>query len=176
MNIPLFKVNMAEVISGRLGETSKQIDNVFREVNNFGKGILFFDEIDTFATKRTYDDGCDKEISGAVDKMLQEIDSINPNILFVCATNVSDELDPALLRRFNMKLWFKNPTREQIEDYIMEYFDKRNVDLDAMILSGIENFKSKSWSDAEMYCEAHFRRIVLDSETIIYGNEWIGNE
>lgn len=55
-------------------------------------------------------------------------------------------------------------------------FDKRNVDLDAMILSGIENFKSKSWSDAEMYCEAHFRRIVLDSETIIYGNEWIGNE
>lgn len=176
MNIPLFKVNMAEVISGRLGETSKQIDNVFREVNNFGKGILFFDEIDTFATKRTYDNGCDKEISGAVNKMLQEIDSLNPNILFVCATNVSDELDPALLRRFNMKLWFKNPTREQIEDYIMEYFDKRNVDLDAMILSGIENFKSKSWSDAEMYCEAHFRRIVLDSETIIYGNEWIGNE
>ena len=137
MNIPLFKVNMAEVISGS---------------------------------------GCDKEISGAVNKMLQEIDSLNPNILFVCATNVSDELDPALLRRFNMKLWFKNPTREQIEDYIMEYFDKRNVDLDAMILSGIENFKSKSWSDAEMYCEAHFRRIVLDSETIIYGNEWIGNE
>lgn len=44
------------------------------------------------------------------------------------------------------------------------------------MLSGIENFKSKSWSDAEMYCEAHFRRIVLDSETIIYGNEWIGNE
>ena len=44
MNIPLFKVNMAEVVSGRLGETSKQIDNVFREVNNFGKGILFFDE------------------------------------------------------------------------------------------------------------------------------------
>lgn len=174
MNMPLFKINMAEIINSRLGETSKQLNQVFREVNNFGKSILFFDEVDTFATNRIYDDGFDKEVSGAVNKMLQEIDNLNPNILLLAATNVADKLDRALLRRFNLKLWFKNPTENQINDYIFEYFEKRDVDLDAMIVSGIDSLKDKSWSDVEMYCEAHFRRIVLDSETIIYGNEWIG--
>ena len=155
MNMPLFKINMAEIINSRLGETSKQLNQVFREVNNFGKSILFFDEVDTFATNRIYDDGFDKEVSGAVNKMLQEIDNLNPNILLLAATNVADKLDRALLRRFNLKLWFKNPTENQINDYIFEYFEKRDVDLDAMIVSGIDSLKDKSWSDVEMYCEAH---------------------
>lgn len=176
LDMPLFKINIAEIISSRLGETSKQLNQVFKVVNNYGKSILFFDEVDTFATKRVYSDGYDKEVSGAINKLLQEIDGLNPNVLFIAATNVADELDSALLRRFNMKLWFKNPTEKQINDYIFDYFEKREVDLDAMIISGIDSLKNKSWSDVEMYCEGHFRRIILDSETIIYGNEWIGKE
>ena len=67
---------------------------------------------------------------------------------------------------------FRVTKTNTVEEYLVK--DKYNVDLDAMIVSGIDSLKDKSWSDVEMYCEAHFRRIVLDSETIIYGNEWIG--
>lgn len=171
---PLLKINMAEIISSHLGGTIKQLDSVFSEVNHYGKSILFFDEIDTLGTKRDYSDNCEKEMSRAVNKMLNEIDNLNSNILLIMATNVADELDPALLRRFNMKLWFKNPTREQIEKYIDEYFSKRDIDLDAEIMLGYEVLFNKSWSDVEIFCEAKLRSLILESETIFYGNEWIG--
>lgn len=171
---PLLKINMAEIISSHLGGTIKQLDSVFSEVNHYGKSILFFDEVDTLGTKRDYSDNCEKEMSRAVNKMLNEIDNLNSNILLIMATNVADELDPALLRRFNMKLWFKNPTREQIEKYIDEYFSKRDIDLDAEIMLGYEVLFNKSWSDVEIFCEAKLRSLILESETIFYGNEWIG--
>lgn len=171
---PLLKINMAEIISSHLGGTIKQLDSVFSEVNHYGKSILFFDEIDTLGTKRDYSDNCEKEMSRAVNKMLNEIDNLNSNILLIMATNVADELDPALLRRFNMKLWFKNPTREQIEKYIDEYFSKRDIDLDAEIMLGYEVLFNKNWSDVEIFCEAKLRSLILESETIFYGNEWIG--
>ncbi|MDF9833077.1 transitional endoplasmic reticulum ATPase [Ereboglobus sp. PH5-5] len=91
----------SDLISKWLGESEKNIANAFRQAKA-EKAILFLDEIDSLLQSR---EGAQRswEIT-QVNELLQQMEKFGG--VLIAATNFSDGLDPASLRRFTFKLEF----------------------------------------------------------------------
>ena len=112
----LFVVNLANLISSKLGETSKNMDKIFTRAK-MEWAILFIDEFD--AISRTRDSVNEHwEIKRTVNVLLQILDLIWENTLVIWATNRLSDMDEAILRRFNYKIEYPMPSNEQISLYI----------------------------------------------------------
>lgn len=105
---PLLTLDLSAVMSSFLGRTGANI----RHVLDYAKGVngvLLLDELDSIAKRR--DDMTDVgELKRLVTVLLQEIDDWPPTGLLIAATNHSDLLDPAVWRRFEMRINFPMPT------------------------------------------------------------------
>ena len=112
----LYVVNLANLISSRLWETSKNLDRIFSKARN-EDAILFIDEFD--AISRTRDSVNEHwEIKRTVNVLLQLFDIISDKLLVICATNRIKDMDDAILRRFDYKLEYPNPDKSQISLYL----------------------------------------------------------
>ncbi len=94
-----FYVKSSELLSSLYGESERNISILFEKIRKNTPAIVFFDEIDAIAkdrTKYTTDEVTPRVLTA----LLQELDgfSDNDSIIFIAATNVPDQLDPALLR------------------------------------------------------------------------------
>jgi transitional endoplasmic reticulum ATPase len=88
-----------ELLSMWVGESEKGIRKIFRRARQVAPAIVFFDEIDSIATKRG--EAADSHVSDRVlNQLLTELDGIETlrNVVFIAATNRPDLLDPGLLR------------------------------------------------------------------------------
>jgi SpoVK/Ycf46/Vps4 family AAA+-type ATPase len=107
---PLLTLDLSAVMSSFLGRTGANL----RHVLDYAKGVdgvLLLDELDSIAKRR--DDATDVgELKRLVTVLLQEIDDWPPTGLLIAATNHSDLLDPAVWRRFEMRVDFPMPTNE----------------------------------------------------------------
>jgi SpoVK/Ycf46/Vps4 family AAA+-type ATPase len=95
-------VNLSSLISAHIGETEKNINQLFAdaEKNNW---ILFFDEADALFGKRTeVKDAHDKYANQEVAYLLQRIESHKGSV--VMATSNSKDIDPHLLTQFKTVL------------------------------------------------------------------------
>lgn len=117
LNKKLFVVNLSTILDSSFGKTSSNISNAF-QMASANKWILFIDEFDMLGKKRNdiNDHGEVKRIATAI---LQCLDFLDKNTLFIAATNHIDLVDTALLRRFSKKIEFTIPWIEQIEKYLL---------------------------------------------------------
>src|SRR6266850_1293595 len=117
---PLLTLDLSAVMSSFLGRTGTNV----RHVLDYAKGIdgvLLLDEFDSIAKRR--DDVTDVgELKRLVTVLLQEIDDWPPTGLLIAATNHSDLLDPAVWRRFEMRVEFPMPTDESVRRAIATFF------------------------------------------------------
>lgn len=106
-------VNLGAIVSSKLGDTSKNLSKIFRKAALEGC-ILFLDEFDTLGKLRDYsqDHG---EMKRVVNTLLQLFDYLPQDTIVIAATNQSDMIDPALLRRFDVSLKMELPKEEQIK-------------------------------------------------------------
>jgi SpoVK/Ycf46/Vps4 family AAA+-type ATPase len=107
---PLLAKRASDILGKYLGESEKNIANMFREAEAEG-AILFLDEADSLLRNR------EKvtrswEVS-QVNELLQQMERFNG--IFICATNLFADLDAAALRRFTFKISFKAMTPTQRE-------------------------------------------------------------
>jgi SpoVK/Ycf46/Vps4 family AAA+-type ATPase len=117
---PLLTLDLSAVMSSFLGRTGANV----RHVLDYAKsvhGVLLLDELDSIAKRR--DDASDVgELKRLVNVLLQEIDDWPATGLLLAATNHADLLDPAVWRRFEMRIEFPMPNeravREAIETFI----------------------------------------------------------
>jgi SpoVK/Ycf46/Vps4 family AAA+-type ATPase len=117
---PLMTLDLSAVMSSFLGRTGANI----RHVLDYAKsvtGVLLLDELDSIAKRR--DDITDiGELKRLVTVLLQEIDDWPATGLLIAATNHADLLDPAVWRRFEMRVEFPMPTeaavRQAIETFL----------------------------------------------------------
>ncbi|WP_082451594.1 AAA family ATPase [Sphingomonas sp. Leaf30] len=102
LGVPIYTVRLDSIISSRLGDTAKNIRNVF----DFAPGrraVLFLDEIDAVAKVR--DDRNELgELKRVVNTVLQGLDSLQDDTVVIAATNHPHLLDPAIWRRFPYKI------------------------------------------------------------------------
>ncbi|ESU23091.1 AAA ATPase central domain protein [Flavobacterium enshiense DK69] len=112
----LIIVNLASIVSSKLGETAKNIEGLFKEVN-YESAVLFFDEFDSLGQIRDYDNKDSSEMKRVVNAILQLIDNFPKKSILIAATNQIQMIDDALVRRFELKLEFTSPSQEVLDKY-----------------------------------------------------------
>lgn len=120
LNKPLLVARLDSLISSRLGETAKNIREVFDHVARRG-GALFLDEMDAIAKVR--DDRLELgELKRVVNTVLQGIDSLPEDTIVISATNHPQMLDSAIWRRFPYSIEVDLPdhdVRQQMWNYFL---------------------------------------------------------
>jgi len=116
MDVPLHVRRASDLLGPYLGESEKNIAQAFAEAQADG-GVLLIDEVDSFLQDRR---GAQRhwEVS-QVNEMLTQMEAFTG--VFIASTNLMDQLDPAVLRRFDLKVRF-NPLRsEQATELLLHH-------------------------------------------------------
>lgn len=100
LKLPIRYVKITDLLSSKLGETMKNMANVFHAP---GREIIFIDEFDAFAKSRQ-DTNEVGELKRIVNSMIQTLDFGSSEKIIIVATNLIDSIDPAILRRFPFKI------------------------------------------------------------------------
>ncbi len=107
----VYKVDISMVVSKFIGETEKNLANLFARAEN-KDWILFFDEADTLFSKRTnVRDAHDKYANQEVSYLLQRVE--NYDGLVILASNFKSNIDEAFLRRFQSIIHFPLPSPKE---------------------------------------------------------------
>ena len=123
----LFSVDFSSIIDSKLGETQKNISNLFEEINTFArpnKVIILFDEIDALVMDRTNSHDV-REMGRATSTFLKGLDSLNNQVVLIATTNLYEHFDKAILRRFDYIIDFNKYTTDdllEIAEKIMELY------------------------------------------------------
>ena len=105
LDLELYQVDLSKVVSKWVGETEKQLAQIF-DAADAGHALLLFDEADSLFAKRT-------EVKAAVDRyanlevnyLLQRVEAFGG--ITILTTNLDQSIDPALMRRLaaHVKFW-----------------------------------------------------------------------
>ena len=108
--MPLYRVDLGQLVSKYIGETEKNLNSLFDSVSGTDT-ILLFDESDALFGKRgEVKDARDRYANLEVSHLLQRIENhFSPCIL---TTNLRSSIDPAFLRRFHIVVDFDLPETE----------------------------------------------------------------
>lgn len=113
---PLLILNLSNIVSSRIGETSQNLKAVFDKAEK-EKAVLFLDEFDQIGKARENDDKDVGEMRRLVNTLIQLIDYFPEKALLICATNHFEIIDRALLRRFQLSVQFELPSDKELNDY-----------------------------------------------------------
>ncbi len=106
-DIPVYRIDLSQVVSKYIGETEKHIEMVFKRAER-KNWILFFDEADALFGKRTnVQSSNDKFANQEVSYLLQRIEDFEG--LLILASNFKNNIDDAFLRRFHNIIHFPIP-------------------------------------------------------------------
>lgn len=112
----LFIVQFETIIDSKLGQTAKNISNLFDEIRNMNnpeKIIILFDEIDSIAIDRINSNDL-REMGRATSAILKGFDSISENVVLIATTNLYKSFDKALTRRFDYIVDYDRYTKEDL--------------------------------------------------------------
>jgi hypothetical protein len=104
---PLYRVELAGLVSKYIGETEKNLERVF-EAASRSDVVLFFDEADALFGKRAeVTDAHDRYANLETAYLLQRIEAQDGAVIL--ATNLQENIDAAFLRRFDLVVEFPAP-------------------------------------------------------------------
>lgn len=109
--VDVYRIDLSKTVSKYIGETEKNLANVFDQAEN-NDWILFFDEADALFGKRTQTSSAhDRYANQEVAYLLQRIEDY-PGVV-ILATNLKENIDEAFARRFQSSVYFPIPDAEQ---------------------------------------------------------------
>jgi len=187
-------ISISDVIRGEIGEAEKAVAKIFRVARRVAPCVLFFDEFQALFGKRSESGSVGRKL---VSQLLLEMDALEvvqrhedyngKRIILIAATNVPENIDPALLRpgRFDRLIYVPVPderARKQILQNIrkeMGDYWGEDVDVDALVrltpfLTGadvrnlcskaaLEAFREKNLledDDTTMILFRHFQKVI----------------
>ena len=159
LNRNLYRVDLESLIDSKLGRTNKNIIQVFDEIYtlpNASQAVILFDEIDIIALDRVNSNDV-REMGRVTSTILRELDRLSENnkdIILIATTNLFNNFDKALLRRFDAIINFNRYTKEDLIEISEFYFS-----------SFIKNFKGIT-KDVRL-----LRKILKVSEILPYPGE-----
>lgn len=121
LDLPLFTLDLATVMSSYLGKTGSNIKAVLDYARSV-PCVLLLDEFDSIA-KRRDDDSELGELKRLVNVLLQAIESWPSSSVLIAATNHGNLLDPAVWRRFDLAIEFPSPTTSQVRSFLNDQLD-----------------------------------------------------
>jgi hypothetical protein len=110
LQLDLYRIDLSQVVSKYIGETEKNLHQIFLEAQA-GHAILFFDEADALFGKRSeVKDAHDRYANIEVGYLLQKMEEYEG--VAILATNLSQHIDDAFLRRMHFIIEFPFPDHE----------------------------------------------------------------
>jgi Cdc6-like AAA superfamily ATPase len=111
VGMDVYRIDLSMVVSKYIGETEKNLANVFDQAEN-RKWVLFFDEVDALFGKRTQANSSnDRHANQEISYLLQRIEDF-PGLV-ILATNLKSNIDEAFARRFQSVVYFPKPDAEE---------------------------------------------------------------
>lgn len=123
----LYIVDFENLIDSKLGQTNKNIASVFNEINTLpysNRVIILFDEIDVIALDRINSNDV-REMGRVTSTILRELDrltELNKEIVIIATTNLFENFDKALIRRFDAIINFNRYSKEDLVEVAEFYF------------------------------------------------------
>ena len=114
--LTFLKVRFDAIISSYLGETAVNLRSIFDTAAK-SPCLLFFDECDSIAKSRSAMQEVG-EIKRVVNSFLQLLDEYDAPGLLVCATNLNNQLDYAIWRRFDDVIKIPKPGPDELRQLI----------------------------------------------------------
>lgn len=128
--LPFHAVAIPEILDPLSGISERRLTQLFENARKRAPAVLFFDEIDALASKRS--GGVAMHTAQLVSHFLTLLDGAgdtNDGLLVLAATNIPWSIDSAFLRpgRFDRLLFVPPPDREARESIIRLQLDNRPV-------------------------------------------------
>lgn len=137
LGLDLFQVDLSRILSKYIGETEKQLAELF-EVAESGHAILLFDEADSLFAKRTeVKSSNDRYANLEVNYLLQRLEAFSG--ICILTTNHETSIDPAFMRRLAFHIRVPLPEhaeRAMLWETMLPARAERDADLDFARLAG----------------------------------------
>lgn len=154
-----YSIDVPDIIVSGLGESVKNLSDALSEFDDLKEGILFLDEIDKLFVNRESESELSElkrlliQFMGYVDNL-----SVSKNKLMIGCTNVYDQIDAALKRRFSINEEITVPVNEDKNAFFKICLHRLGMDPDDMKLNKgyLERFETMD------SIKAFFRRHILD--------------
>ncbi|HEX2568009.1 MAG TPA: ATP-binding protein [Polyangia bacterium] len=113
LGVELYRVDLSRVVSKYVGETEKQLGQIFDEAQA-ARVALLFDEADSLFARRTdVKSSVDRYANLEVNYLLQKMEEFDG--LTILTTNFKKSIDEAFLRRLRFRVDFPFPDQEEQE-------------------------------------------------------------
>ena len=147
-------VKGAEILSMYVGESERSLREIFRKARSARPSIIFFDEIDAIASKRS---GTSQGGVNVLTTLLNEMDGIEElrNVLVIAATNKPEVIDPALMRpgRLDNILYVGLPDFEARKEILNIWFSKSVVNPEVELTELASKTEGFSGAEIVSICE-----------------------
>jgi transitional endoplasmic reticulum ATPase len=121
-----------ELLSKWVGESEKGVREIFRKARQAAPCVIFFDELDAIAPRRSGGDADSHVTERVVSQMLTEMDGLEDlkGVVVIGATNRPDIIDEALMRpgRFDRLLQVPVPDKEGRKQILKIHTKKKPLD------------------------------------------------
>jgi hypothetical protein len=107
LGVDVYRIDLSMVVSKYIGETEKNLANVFDQAES-KNWILFFDEADALFGKRTQTSSSnDRHANQEISYLFQRVEDYSGVVIL--ATNLKANIDDAFARRFQSLVYFPLP-------------------------------------------------------------------
>jgi len=177
--LPVYQVNLAQMIDKYIGETEKNLEKVFNRFNG-QPCVLFFDEAEAIFSKRTeVSDSHDKYANNTQSYLLQAIEKFKG--LIILATNVKNTdgfFDPAFQRRIRQVVKFEFPDYPERLKIWQNGLGKSFVYADGLAEDMAKNYQLNGGSIYNIISDAVLEALDRQTDTITFDamEETLNNE
>ncbi|MDR5674500.1 ATP-dependent 26S proteasome regulatory subunit [Halalkaliarchaeum sp. AArc-CO] len=172
------KMAGSELVHKFIGEGAKLVRDLFEVARENEPAVLFIDEIDAIASKRTDSKTSgDAEVQRTMMQLLSEMDGFEDRgeVRIIAATNRFDMLDEAILRpgRFDRLIEIPKPDEAGRDIIFQIHTRKMNVDDDVDFAELAERTENASGADIKAICTEAGMFAIRDDRTEIYMQDFI---
>ncbi|OHT10284.1 Katanin p60 ATPase-containing subunit A1 [Tritrichomonas foetus] len=171
-----FNITSAQLTSKFHGESEKLVGYLFDLAEQMAPSTIFFDEIDSLASQRgsQNEHEASRKMKAQLLTKLSGLDAISEesNVFVLAATNFPWDLDEALLRRFQKRIYIPLPDLEgRISLLEMNLSDLADVNFD--IDGWAKKLNGYSCADIANLCR-DAAQMVFTKQTSMYGtDQWL---
>ncbi|MFB6281323.1 MAG: proteasome-activating nucleotidase, partial [Haloferacaceae archaeon] len=172
------KMAGSELVRKFIGEGSRLVRDLFDLAEEREPAVIFIDEIDAIASKRTESKTSgDAEVQRTMMQLLSEMDGFDERgeVRIIAATNRFDMLDEAILRpgRFDRLIEVPKPDLEGREVIFRIHTRDMNVADDVDYEALAERTEDASGADIKAVCTEAGMFAIRDDRTTIYMSDFI---
>ncbi|KAM7495900.1 hypothetical protein LguiA_020314 [Lonicera macranthoides] len=155
-SLNFLSVKGPELINMYIGESEKNVRDIFQKARSARPCVIFFDELDSLAPARGASGDSGGVMDRVVSQMLAEIDGLNnssQDLFIIGASNRPDLIDPALLRpgRFDKLLYVGVNTDTFYRERVLKALTRKFKLHDDVSLHAIAKKCPPNFTGADMY-------------------------